>query len=219
MLTLLVLFVDHILVLAGGSSKGAAVAALLALPPAWLLDFRVIRRRRANACVALHIAVGLYLLWGLLPWPEASMGEPQLRVEKSRRQLIHQGKCYPIALGHSWRGNKSAMGDGRTPEGHFRICSKESCGPFGPWLGLDYPQRNLAIRARFEGRLSWLELTRWRWFWRPDPPQSTCLGGQVGLHGGGTRRDWTLGCIALETADAKLLFEKVPLGAVVEIVP
>ena len=62
-----------------------------------------------------------------------------------------------------------------------------------------------------------LELTRWNWFWRNEPPQSTRLGGQIGIHGGGSHKNWTLGCVALDRTDIKVLFEQLPLGTVVEI--
>ncbi|MFN8609737.1 MAG: L,D-transpeptidase family protein [Vulcanimicrobiota bacterium] len=46
-------------------------------------------------------------------------------------------------------------------------------------------------------------------------PQSTRLGDQVGLHGGGTRHDWTLGCIALSDQDISVLCDRLDNGAVV----
>ena len=39
------------------------------------------------------------------------------------------------------------------------------------------------------------------------------------VHGGGTARDWTLGCIALSDSDIDELYPLIPLGTEVEIRP
>ena len=51
------------------------------------------------------------------------------------------------------------------------------------------------------------------------PPWSTKLGGQIGIHGGGTSRDWTAGCVALTDEAVEELFEAIPYGTVVVIKP
>jgi hypothetical protein len=54
---------------------------------------------------------------------------------------------------------------------------------------------------------------------RRCPPWKTALGGEVGIHGGGVGRDWTLGCIALENRDVDELWQALPLGTPVLIEP
>jgi hypothetical protein len=50
------------------------------------------------------------------------------------------------------------------------------------------------------------------------PPQYTKLGGLIYIHGHGTVRDWTWGCVALENDDIKELFDVVEVGTPVTIV-
>ena len=38
------------------------------------------------------------------------------------------------------------------------------------------------------------------------PPWGTSLGGEIYIHAGGSDRDWTAGCIALDEADMAKLF-------------
>jgi lipoprotein-anchoring transpeptidase ErfK/SrfK len=54
---------------------------------------------------------------------------------------------------------------------------------------------------------------------RTAPPQTTRLGGQIYIHGNGSRTDWTLGCIALENEEMKELFDAVPVGINVTVEP
>ena len=51
------------------------------------------------------------------------------------------------------------------------------------------------------------------------PPQETPLGGDIYIHGGGTGKDWTLGCVALEDEDIRALYAVVKEGTVVRIEP
>ena len=51
------------------------------------------------------------------------------------------------------------------------------------------------------------------------PPQYTKLGGLIYIHGNGAKSDWTWGCVALENADMKELFDAVSVGTPVTIKP
>ena len=51
------------------------------------------------------------------------------------------------------------------------------------------------------------------------PPWNTKLGGEIMIHGGGTKRDWTEGCLALSDDDVEELYPLIPLGTPVEIRP
>ena len=51
------------------------------------------------------------------------------------------------------------------------------------------------------------------------PPWGTPLGGEIYIHGGGTASDWTAGCIALSDENAKTLYDLVPLGTEIRIIP
>jgi len=51
------------------------------------------------------------------------------------------------------------------------------------------------------------------------PPQNTKLGGEIYIHGGGAGTDWTQGCVALADDDIKELFDSIPVGTTVRILP
>jgi len=71
------------------------------------------------------------------------------------------------------------------------------------------------------GRITWPEY----WLLRVQnlnqlyPCQDTALGYAIGIHGGGVKHDCTLGCIALKSEDVDKLYDLVPLGTPVEILP
>ena len=210
--------------------KGARVIFLAVLIVDYLCPFRFSwlallvgavvdwRRTKNRKLRILYSIIYLYLFLGLLPLPRQAP-PPEVIIYKSSRELHYGEQKMRIGLGNHPDGQKQEEGDGRTPQGVYQICSKESATHYGPWIGLDYPNRQDAWAGRIQNQISWLELTRWNWFWRSHPPQTTRLGGQVGIHGGGSRRNWTLGCIALDDADIKELYQRLPMGAWVEIRP
>ena len=51
------------------------------------------------------------------------------------------------------------------------------------------------------------------------PPQNTKLGGEINIHGGGALTNWTAGCVALENEEMKELFDAIPIGTTVQIMP
>ena len=51
------------------------------------------------------------------------------------------------------------------------------------------------------------------------PLQKTKLGGEIYIHGGGTDSDWTDGCIALKNEEMTELFNAIPVGAKVTVLP
>lgn len=153
--------------------------------------------------------------------------DPALRVEKGARTLTLLSddepiKSYPIALGNEPIGDKEREGDGRTPEGIFYVCVKNPASRFHRSLGLSYPSEQDADRGLAAGLISKRDhraiVSAIRHMQRP--PWKTALGGEIAIHGGGSRRgDWTQGCIALEDDAAEELFNALPLGTPVEIRP
>lgn len=126
---------------------------------------------------------------------------------------------FKIALGGSPEGDKEKEGDSKTPEGKYYICSRTDKSNFTYFLGLNYPNTDDA-KAELEND----EITR-EAFNRIEnaerkklqPPWDTSLGGAVGIHGGGNKGDWTLGCIALSDEDIKILWKYTVLKTPVEI--
>lgn len=115
-------------------------------------------------------------------------------------------KTYSIALGFAPQGDKMQEGDGKTPEGTFKINRRNPQSKFHLSLGLDYPQPDDIKRARAAG---------------------VSPGGDIFIHGQPNRvsdgmmipGDWTAGCIAVTNAQIRELWDHVPMGTVVEVRP
>jgi murein L,D-transpeptidase YafK len=149
---------------------------------------------------------------------------PSIVVTKSKRilRLYSAGmvvKEYRVALGLSPIEDKVKAGDRRTPEGDFYICQKNSHSKFYLSLELSYPNKRhadrglhdgLITRAQYNQIVSALERKR-------VPLQNTHLGGELFIHGNGSRSDWTWGCVALDDKDVRELFDAIPVGTPVTI--
>lgn len=130
---------------------------------------------------------------------------------KRRLYLFNGGNVLldcPVALGREPVGAKLAEGDGRTPEGEYTVCLIKEAGKYGRSLGLSYPNPQDAVLAFSQGRIDerTLENIRLAHLENRRPPWGSPLGGEVYIHEGGTKSDWTQGCIALESADMDVLF-------------
>lgn len=161
------------------------------------------------------LAAGAALIW-LRPQSMPPALPPLVQVERiviekaARRMRVFQdGKLardFRIALGADPNGDKQRQGDGRTPEGRFRINRKNAVSAFHLSLGLDYPQTDDRARARAGGY---------------DP------GGDIMIHGQPNalppdvvlQNDWTAGCIALSNDEIAEVFAATPMGTEVEITP
>jgi len=132
---------------------------------------------------------------------------------KSARQLslIRNGRIlrsYHISLGSTPVGAKERQGDGRTPEGIYRIDSRNASSKYHLALHVSYPSAADRLRA---SRLH------------------VAPGGEIMIHGTPNRwrglpfvfahTDWTAGCIAVSDAEIEEIWKLVPNGTVVEIRP
>lgn len=140
----------------------------------------------------------------------------------------------PVALG---RG-----GACETPEGEYYICYKNPQSKFTLFLGLSYP--NIADANNAVEMGSKLSVQQYASIYvanllKARPPWSTPLGGAYGIHAAPTymareldrkekvdpnliqvtKKDNTLGCVAVENRVIKYLFAKVELGTPVLIIP
>lgn len=135
----------------------------------------------------------------------------RIMVEKSARRmtLLQDGKpvrLYQISLGFSPAGDKSHQGDGRTPEGIYRINRLNKGSAYHLSLGLDYPLPADIAAAKAGGF---------------DP------GGDIMIHGQPNalpdaaviKGDWTAGCIAVSNTEIREIFAATPLGTEVEVRP
>ncbi|MEP7028226.1 MAG: L,D-transpeptidase [Candidatus Eisenbacteria bacterium] len=162
------------------------------------------------------------------PAPAAPSGATDARivVVKSRRELrlVSRGevvRTYHVALGLEPVAPKARQGDFATPEGNYYVCSKNPHSRYDLALGISYPGPNDAMRGLEAGLITPAEHDRIlsAFVRRAAPPSNTRLGGQIMIHGRGAAWDWTEGCIALNNLDIEELFNSVPVGTPVEILP
>ena len=135
----------------------------------------------------------------------------RILVEKGKRKMhvYQQGellKTYDIALGPNPAGHKEVEGDGKTPEGIYRINDKNDRSAYHLNLGVSYPNEQDQAHADGLGQSA---------------------GGDIKIHGlknglgflglAHLRADWTAGCIAVTNEEIEELFRVVPVGAEIEI--
>lgn len=132
-------------------------------------------------------------------------------VEKAARTLsLMRGaavlRVYPARLGFAPEGDKERQGDGRTPEGAFRIDRANPDSRYHLSLGLDYPRAEDRARAAAGGY---------------DPGGDIFIHGQpLGLDGARyIAADWTAGCIAVSNAAMEEIWQVAGIGTVVEVRP
>lgn len=151
----------------------------------------------------------------------------QIIVKKAARKLHLYNdkgkllKTYQIALGPNPIGTKLKQGDGATPEGEYYLTHKNPKSNYYLSLGVSYPnskdaqsglQRKLITQAQHDAIVAAINT-------QAKPLQNTKLGGDIFIHGGGNRSDWTLGCVALENPDIKELFDLLPIKTPIKIEP
>lgn len=129
----------------------------------------------------------------------------QVYVSKERRKLyLLNGeeviKTFEMDLGFAPSGHKTARGDGRTPEGFYRIDRRNPNSQFHLSLGISYPNVNDVARAKAAG---------------VDP------GGDIFIHGAAKKRgagqDWTAGCIAVTDREMEEIYAMVKDGTPIYI--
>lgn len=167
---------------------------------------------------ALLVLVGLIALgaiWRLQPAPVLAEGEPADRVvihkAARRMDLIAKDRVtasFGIALGADPIGPKTCQGDGRTPEGRYRIDEwlDKGVSRFYRAVHISYPNRTDRRRAA-EGNCS----PGGRIMIHGLPPGWAWLGRLHRLH------DWTQGCIAVTNQEMDLIWRAVPPGRVVPV--
>jgi murein L,D-transpeptidase YafK len=159
------------------------------------------------APLALCLGVGTASAHVLLPLSEVD----RIVVDKSERwmQLWSGGelvrKITGIQLGDAPIGHKQFEGDERTPEGRYEIDWGNPESSYHLSLHISYPNAADEAFAAAQGKSA---------------------GGMIMVHGqpnwlptGRIPGDWTDGCIALSNEEMELLWQSVPDGTVIEILP
>lgn len=131
-----------------------------------------------------------------------------------------------IAIGRGGSSILHMQGDNTTPKGTYRITSKKNQSQYKLFLGLDYPTVDHAELALAQNKIT---LEDYAAIVRANklglaPPDTTPLGGAIGIHGIGngdldTHREfnWTQGCVALENDQIIELARWVETGVRVHI--
>jgi|SRR5215813_6668382 len=166
------------------------------------------------ATFAMICAFALYFYahhnWNPLP---AGTTIDRIVVEKSARRLSilrdgKQIKIYRIALGLKPTGPKQEEGDMKTPEGIYKIDTRNPQSSFHLALHVSYPSDEDDRRASARG---------------------VSAGSDIMIHGIRNGRgwigafhhwkDWTAGCIALTDEEIEELWRVTPDGTTIEIRP
>jgi len=148
-----------------------------------------------------------------LTGPVAAQKADLVIVHKEQRilKLLSGGETlrqYSVALGFNPKGHKRQEGDGRTPEGVYRIDWRNAHSRFHLSLHIDYPQPGDGSAAAVV---------------------SANPGSDIMIHGlpngftadriGHPRTDWTSGCIAVTDAEIEEIWRLVDDGTTVLILP
>lgn len=153
--------------------------------------------------------------FGPAPSPAVGKADSVIVVKSERRlYLVREGAViavYRVALGSNPEGHKFFEGDGRTPEGVYRLQGKNERSRFHRSIRISYPNSADRARARKYG----------------GPP-----GGDIMLHGqpppsnkSALQRialaptSWTDGCIAVENWAMDEIWAAVDPGTPIEILP
>ncbi len=133
-------------------------------------------------------------------------------VRKGERvmSLMQDGKevaRYKIRLGFSPEGQKGQEGDGKTPEGTYRINRRNPRSRFYLSIGLDYPNAEQKAQARRKGINPGGDI-----FIHGQPNALRFLGLTLPF-------DWTDGCIAVSNREMEEIYARIAIGTRVTILP
>jgi murein L,D-transpeptidase YafK len=151
------------------------------------------------------------------PGQVPAMAAPALQadrilVDKSDRLLVpfrngQELARYSVSLGSGAEaGPKQVEGDGRTPEGIYRIDARNAKSRYHLSLRVSYPSGDDRARAAAMGKSAGGDImihglpNGWGW-------AATLFQG----------RDWTKGCIAVTNTEMRRLWAQVPDGTLIEI--
>jgi murein L,D-transpeptidase YafK len=160
------------------------------------------------------VCIGLFVFTCSMPaqQPATQKADSVLILKKDHvMELLAGGsviRTYKVALGQGGLAPKEREGDGRTPEGHYVIDSRNAASEYYLSLHVSYPNAEDRKRAAKLG---------------------VAPGGAIMIHGlpngkgwigaGHRTFDWTLGCVAVTNQEIEEVWKLVPVGTPVEIRP
>jgi murein L,D-transpeptidase YafK len=143
--------------------------------------------------------------------PAASGPVNLIVVDKSRHwmSVYRDGRLireFRVALGRGGQAPKQRQGDGKVPEGMYRITAHNPNSPYHRSLRIGYPSAQQVAAARKLGI---------------NPGGDIMIHGLPNdVHGIGSRHtalDWTDGCIAVTNREIEWLYRAVPNGTPIRI--
>jgi len=174
----------------------------------------VIRKITLPSAVICALALAVYFYahhnWHLLP---SGTTIDRIVVEKAARKLSifrdrKRLKTYRVALGRSPIGPKEKEGDMKTPEGIYKIDSRNAQSSFHLALHISYPSADDSAHAVERGVSAGFDI------------MIHGIRNGLGWMGAFHRwRDWTAGCIALTDEEIEELWRITPDGTTIEIRP
>ena len=162
--------------------------------------------------VSAAAALGAWSRWPTPPLPPDAKADLVVVHKAARRLELYRGgqllKSYRVSLGRHPTGPKQQQGDGRTPEGQYRLDYRNPHSCCYRALHISYPGPTEVSAARSRG---------------VDP------GGDVMVHGirnglGWLGRlhlaiDWTNGCVAISDSEMDEIWHAVPDGTKIILQP
>jgi murein L,D-transpeptidase YafK len=169
-------------------------------------------RRRlliALAASAVLLGAGWFLLLREPPLKLPPIERIVVYKAERRMELFSGGRLVHtlagLQLGDAPVGHKQFEGDEKTPEGRYSIDFRNPGSDYHLSLRISYPDAAAKAHAA---------------------PHQRSPGGEIYIHGqpnglwyGRMPGDWTDGCIALSNREIEGLWDAVPVGTVVEILP
>lgn len=111
-------------------------------------------------------------------------------------------KSYDIGLGFAPVGPKQFEGDGKTPEGSYRITHRNPRSQYYLSIGVSYPDAKDMAFAQANGK---------------SPGGDIFIHGYTGVKG--NKGDWTAGCIAITNREIEEVYSMVNPGTPILITP
>lgn len=172
------------------------------------------------------------LLFCCLPALQAEPHKSFVYIDTTKRTLsvIKNGRAEAIfeniSIGKGGSAKLRRRGDAKTPLGEFKIMWINRNSRYHLFFGLDFPNIDYAVRGYQANIIDKSELIAIQkaYALKATPPQSTQLGGYIGIHGIGNGDlkthqsfNWTDGCIALTNEQINQLAELIGIGTKVII--
>jgi murein L,D-transpeptidase YafK len=164
------------------------------------------------ALVLMVAGLATWSFWPTPPLPTDAKADLVVVNKAARRLDLYRGdvllKSYAVSLGRHPIGPKQKQGDGKTPEGEYRLDSRKADSSFHRALHISYPGPADIAAARSNG---------------------VDAGGLVMIHGmknglGWLGRlhltiDWTDGCVAVTNREMDEIWRSVPDGTKIVLRP